>query len=80
MFMEYNRPEEESGWIGPHKSTNTRSSGRSAFSPSLTLDTGVRVCLPLMQASHFGGEEDRLIVIPSTVCLRAMSTIAPKLQ
>ena len=34
----------------------------------------------MIQASHLGGEEDRLIAIPSMVCFLAMSMIVLKLQ
>src|SRR6266581_4387668 len=78
--MEYTRPEEETGQIGPHKSTNTLSSGRVAFSPSLDFGTEECVCLLWMHASHFAGEQERSIIIPSAPSLRAMSTMAPTLQ
>src|SRR5712691_5307288 len=74
------RPEEETGRIGPHKSTNTLSSGWLAFSPSLTFGTEDRVCLLRMHASHFAGEEERSIVTPNAPFFRAMSTTAPLLQ
>ena len=78
--MEYRQPEEESSWIGPHKSTNTHSNGHFTFSPSLTFDTRVHIYFPLMQESHFGGVEDRSMAIPSIVCFLAISMIALKLQ
>src|SRR6266581_2900713 len=79
-FMEYRCPEEETGRMGPQRSTNTRSKGTFAFSPSLTFDTGDRVCFPRIQGLHLGGEEERLMVIPSAAPCLAMSTMAPTLQ
>ena len=55
MFIEYKRPDQEGMDMGPQRSMYTLSSCLLALAPFLTLGTGVRVCLPSMQCSHFEG-------------------------
>ena len=58
MFIEYKRPDREGMDMGPQRST---------------FRTGVRVCLPSMQCSHFEGGWDEVRCIPSMMWERAMS-------
>src|SRR6266851_9836901 len=80
MCIAYKRPDRETQGIGLHRSTNTFSNFFVAFSPSRILGTGEHVCFPSTQWVHFGGAEERSMVIPSTAPLHAMSTMDRTLQ
>ena len=57
-----------------------RSKGRVALTPSLTLGTEDRVCLPRTQGLHLGGEVDKSMGIPCTTEDFAMSIMVRVLQ